>query len=108
MESGSATASSPAYCAALGTFLCLSGPLGLPWPLSIQPARGPLTVQEGAVAVTVTDGRRDVHQELPSVPEHQQRQLPLGLLNQAPGVAQGQILAGHTIDLEGAGKEDRR
>lgn len=76
-------------CVALGKFLSLSEPLrarltnlclALPdtacfaGPPFEPPCPGPLTLQEGAVAVA--DGRRDIHQELASVPEHQQSQFP--------------------------------
>lgn len=85
-------------CLALpGTPRLPRSPLGTP-----RPASWPLTLQEGAVAVA--DGRRDVHKELPSVPEHQQGQLPVRLLDQLPGIAQRQVLTGHPVDLKGTRK----
>lgn len=114
-------------CVALSKLLSLSGPLGARLATSCLappgtptrtspaspafhsappgPASGPLTLQERAVAVA--DGRRDVHEELPSVPEHQQGQLPVRLLDQLPGIAQRQVLTGHPVDLKGTRKEDR-
>lgn len=107
---------------ASSTFLSLSEPLrdrltdsclALPRTHSLPALHSPptracqplLTLQEGAVAVA--DGRRDVHQELPAVPEHEQSQLPFRLLDQLPRVAQRQVLARYPIDLKGTKKKER-
>lgn len=108
-------------CVALGKFLSLSEPLRarltnpclalpdtacFPGPPFEPPCPGPLTLQEGAVAVT--DGRRDIHQELASVPEHQQSQFPFRFLNQLACVTQRQILTGHPVDLKGIRRGERK
>lgn len=60
--------------------------------------QGSLTI-ELRVAV---NHRRDPDQDLAPVPLHNQRQPPAGLLDQLPGVAQGQVLGHGAVDLEEA------
>ena len=108
-------------CVALGKFLSLSEPLRarlanpclalpdtacFPGPQFEPPCPGPLTLQGRAVAVT--DGRRDIHQELASVPEHQQGQFPFRFLNQLACVTQRQILTGHSVDLKGIRRGEKK
>lgn len=58
--------------------------------------QGSLTI-ELRVAV---DHRRDPDQNLTPVPLHHQLQPPAGLLDQLPGVAEGQILRHRAVDLK--------
>lgn len=64
----------------------------------------PLTLHPGAVTLVVFHVG-DVDQELPVVPEDEQGQDPLCLLNEPLGVSQGHVLAGHPVDLEGQSRK---
>lgn len=72
------------------------------WPPALSLC--PLTIHLGAFALAVFYVR-DVDQELPVVPEDEQGQGPLRLLNELLRVSQGHVLAGHPVDLEGAEQE---